>query len=172
MSEIFVYGGTLDPIHSGHIGVIREVLSEQRAVLVAPTTQNPWKSSPASPLAMRIEMILIVLRHEALPISDQLQPGMVCVFREGYTYAADLVDTLRRDHDEAITWVTGPDIASEVPRWKDWDRLQISHYVAKEYENNLRGTEIRKGHKAIHPALEEYIAKHKLYGESPGSEAP
>lgn len=165
MSEIYIYGGTLDPIHSGHIGVIREILRDDRAILVAPTTQNPWKSSTASPLKNRLEMIEIVFLYEGLPLSATLKPGAISLHRNGYIYAAELVNQLRKDREEPITWVTGPDIADEVTKWKDWNSLEIDHYVAKEYADNLRGTEIRKGDKTMHPALREYIKSNGLYSE-------
>ena len=67
-SEVAVFGGTFDPFTFGHLDVVKQLLEQfrVRCVVIAPSSQNPWKEEQATPLEIRREMILAVLDAERI----------------------------------------------------------------------------------------------------------
>lgn len=168
--KIFVFGGTFDPVHEGHLGVIGEVESLCDLLVLAPTKKNPWKKASGTSFEQRIEMLEIVLNFEKISYSKNIAQShkgiYLCEYE--YSFAKELVFWLRKNvepekNDLEITWVVGPDIASEVTRWKDWDSLNTAVHVADSYAKDLHSTDVREGSKNCHPAIKSFIATKKLY---------
>ncbi len=149
-----VFGGTFDPIHEGHLGVIRQLVAHFPKVIVAPTSQNPWKTD-ATKLSHRVVMINLALKWEGLDLAAS-------VYEDGYVYAIDLVRKLGESEPMPLFWVVGEDIAPEVEKWRDFEPAQVAVIVAP-IRIPIHATEIRQSSAGLHPAIVDYAATNGLY---------
>lgn len=159
-----IFGGTFDPIHLGHISVIRSCLSLCPRLLIAATAQNPWKQTQPTALDVRKEMINAVLVAEKIKICSSLFEEGVHVSEVAYTYAEEIVTALRAENDKAeLYWVVGEDAKDDVSNWRNWISLSVTTLIAP-IVINVHATEIRENPSRIHPALLPIAKKHQLYG--------
>jgi nicotinate-nucleotide adenylyltransferase len=124
-----VLGGTLDPIHMGHVEaalVAREALALDR-VLVIPAHVPPHRTTPASSPFHRFAMVALAVNGvEGLAASDMelLEPG------PSYT-----ADTLLRLHAHGhaasqIFFITGADAFAEIETWNRYPAvLEFANFV-------------------------------------------
>jgi len=162
--EVVVFGGTFDPLHSGHLSAIEFLRNRYRRVVVATTDKNPWKESQPTDFWKRIEMISLVLAAEFIPFQLGGYPFTepVTVSDFPYVYAKDFVEHLGELGVERIGWAAGPDVAPEMSNWKGWSTLNVGAVSVPE-EIPLRATPIRAGEEQLHPALENFVQRNKLY---------
>lgn len=150
--DFYIFGGTFDPIHEGHVGVVREILSQNKKLVIAPTESNPLKSNSESSFEKRLEMIKKVLAYEKINFSEEQDAKLyLCKFK--YTYVCDFVQWWRDKYSGQLYWVVGPDLVEQVKSWKNWDKLNLGLYVAKNYANDLHSSDVRNSIRPIHPAL-------------------
>ena len=130
MTRIGILGGTLDPIHCGHMAAAvgaRDAFDLSR-VLVLPSRVPPHRpvqpvASPFHRFAMACLAVSGVPRFEAS--DDELRS-------EGPSYTAD---TLERQHARGvgasqIFFITGADAFAEIATWKRYpDVLDLANFV-------------------------------------------
>ena len=155
-NDYVVYGGSFDPIHLGHLGVIQRLLKVFSLVVIAPCSENPWKDRLLTSLEQRIAMLEIVLQAEGI------DPAAFSIDDGGYTYSEEVVHRQRKKRSGKLFWASGEDSAADVDKWRNWHKLDVI-VISVSIELNLHSTEIRQREKEIHPALIEYIQKNKLY---------
>lgn len=159
-----IFGGTFDPIHLGHVSVIRSCLSLCPRLLLAATAQNPWKQTSATALNIRKEMIHAVLAAEKIPVYSTLSEKGVHVSDLAYVYAEEIVTSLRTANARAeLYWVVGEDAKDEVSKWRNWNSLSVTTLIAP-IVINVHATNIRENPSLLHPALLPIAKKHHLYG--------
>lgn len=146
-----IFGGSFDPIHAGHISVIRRLKLFFDEVCLAPTAQNPWKAHSPMPLSDRIEMINMALNFEAI----QAQ-----VYTAGYTYVDEIVDSFKKP----VFWAVGDDIKDSVFKWRSWDSMGL-FVVPIPFEIDTSSTRARSGETAYHPAIKGYINSKGFYSD-------
>lgn len=150
--DYYIFGGTFDPIHEGHVGVVRELLSKNKNVVIAPTESNPFKNSPSYSFDQRLEMVKKVLAYEKIEFGIKLPSNLfLCDYK--YNFVCDFVDWWKAHYGGNLFWVIGPDLVNEVQKWKNWSQLNLQVYVAKNYANDLHSTDVRNQIRPIHPAL-------------------
>ena len=160
---IVVFGGSFDPMHVGHVQAIRRLCARFPQVIVAPTSQNPWKSGASATFDERLEMIRRVLTHESLNFVETFRPNAPLVLEHHpYTFAKDFVVYLRSLTAREVTWAVGEDAADEPVRWKDWDRLGVA-VITVPIEIDTHATDVRKGAACAHPAIRQFIRERGLY---------
>ena len=158
--EFYVFGGTFDPPHQGHVGVIREL--KDKTVIIAPTLANPFKNESKYNFEQRISMLKKVLDYEKIEYQDLVSEECsdiekkVLISKFKYEYVTDLVDWIKSKYDCKLTWVIGPDLVEQVKTWKNWDKMNLDLFVSKIHADNLRSTEVRELKKKIHPALVDF----------------
>jgi len=126
INRILLFGGTFDPIHYGHMGLL-DIVSRQLNiddVFLIPTKQPPWKSQMA-PLEHRLEMVRL-----ALPDSRY----HVCTYeieQEGINYSIDTVKHFKELYPTSdIYYLIGTDQAALFHEWKDALNLsRLAHIV-------------------------------------------
>ncbi len=117
-----VFGGTFDPVHTGHIGLADYLLKTGRAsrVVFLPAPHPPHKPglTPA-PFADRAAMLRAAIAG---------RPGMsvseIEAERPGPSYTVDTLDVLKKRHPaERFVWMIGSDSLNQLHLWYEAERL-------------------------------------------------
>ena len=118
-----VYGGTFDPIHTGHLAIARGVVAHcgLDRLLFVPSARPPHKQGHAmAPPDDRYRMAELATRHDPrLEVSDTE------INRPGLSYTVDTLEELRRKYGGAseIHLVLGADSLLEIDTWHAPDRI-------------------------------------------------
>jgi nicotinate-nucleotide adenylyltransferase len=129
--RIALYGGTFDPVHSGHLEVARRVseLFEIDEVIFIPAQLAPHKTG--RPVTEPIH------RYAMLALATQDDPRLLISTFEldapDRRYTVDTVAHFQRTFGEAteLFFIMGADSWSEIKTWREWERLlkMTSHIV-------------------------------------------
>ncbi len=122
MKKLVVFGGTFNPIHNGHLAIIRALAARDDVgtVLVIPTRVPPHKVEPGLPDgAVRLALCrLAVADLEKVEVSDiELRRP-----KKSYTF-----DTLTELHnaapDRPLVLCCGGDMLTTLPTWYRYDGI-------------------------------------------------
>ncbi|MGF1656017.1 MAG: nicotinate-nucleotide adenylyltransferase [Verrucomicrobiales bacterium] len=117
-----IYGGTFDPIHTGHLILVREAAHQAglEKVLVIPAAQNPFKSDDQSSSAE----VRFAMTELALEGDDLLDACDVEIQRTGPSYTIDTVRELQAKFPE-VDWylLVGGDILEHLNDWREAEEL-------------------------------------------------
>ena len=143
-----VYGGSFDPIHAGHVSMIRRAVDIGYHVLIVPAFRHAFGKQSA-PFEHRLRMC-----HLALDVSLQTRARVCEVERHLATgdgnpvYTYDVLHHLRDRLQQPLSLLVGPDIAAEWQRWhrhadidREFGRLSLpaTHAVrSSEVRQRLR----------------------------------
>ena len=124
--SIALFGGTFDPIHSGHIAVAQAAQRRFHldAIYFIPSSRPPHKTKAAlAPFPHRYAMI-------ALACADHqgFLPSLAEAETNGASprvfYTIDTVREFRRRHpDDHVYFILGADQFLEIPTWKSYEAL-------------------------------------------------
>ena len=112
------FGGSFNPIHSGHLicaRAVAEAAGFDRVVLI-PSAQPPHKAGDTSLASAhhRFAMCQAAIKGEGLFEVDDLE-----LHRAGPSYTIDTVRQLRGRGHAQISWLIGADMARSLPRWHE-----------------------------------------------------
>ena len=124
--KIGIYGGTFNPPHLGHLTAARAVfeLLKLDRLLFIPAGMPPHKTLPAgSPTAeQRLEMTR--LAAEQLGLGDKVQVLDLEIHREGRSYTADTLETLRAQYPNDELWLLmGTDMFLTLQAWHEPEKV-------------------------------------------------
>ncbi len=115
-----LFGGTFDPIHTGHLIVAETVRSDFKLdrILFIPAEKPPHKrDSYLSPSTVRLKMVeLAISRHPNFEISD------VEIQRGGTSYTVDTVRWFLESKEwrkDVLYLIVGSDSLLEMETWRD-----------------------------------------------------
>jgi nicotinate-nucleotide adenylyltransferase len=194
--KIGVFGGTFDPVHTGHLILADQVRDQEGLdkVLLAPTAVPPHKDKEEQiDIAHRLEMVRLALagQPELELCRFEADPGKV-------SYSIETLDRLREEFPPGaeIRFILGADQLDAIETWKEYDRLlkEYGLYVAgrpgagqeevfRRYENYVRvvqmplieisATDIRRRVRdgrsirfLVPGPVEDYIYRNKIYTAS------
>ena len=184
---IGIFGGSFDPIHSGHIILAEDLIEKDlfERIIFVPANVSPLKNCfPEATFNDRIKMIKLATKaYSHIDVSDIEKDTNI-------SYTIDTIRRLSKDTHN-IGLIIGMDQAFQFPEWRSPNEILslIPVYVllrtTKEKSNNpymkrfkvlktrvidISSTEIRqrvKEGKSIHlfvpEVVEEYIKKNHLY---------
>lgn len=121
--RIAIYGGTFDPVHSGHLEIARKV-SQLFAIdkfLFVPARVAPHKTDR--------EVSSSFHRYAMLVVATQTEPRLcVSTFeleRPERQYTVDTLSHFRARFGEStdLLFVMGVDSWAEITTWREWERL-------------------------------------------------
>ncbi|HJZ51921.1 MAG TPA: nicotinate-nucleotide adenylyltransferase [Candidatus Acidoferrales bacterium] len=122
---VALFGGTFDPIHSGHIAVAQAAQKRFHidAIYFVPSSRPPHKHKPAlTPFLHRYTMVALGCANHAYlhPSLAEAPDGAAShVF-----YTIDTVRRFRREHpDDHLYFIVGADQFLEIPTWKNYEAL-------------------------------------------------
>lgn len=179
MRRYAVYGGSFDPIHAGHVSMIRRAVGLGCHVIIVPAFRHAFGKQSA-PFEHRLRMCRLAL--------DTALQAHACVCdierrlagddgEPVYTY--EVLRHLRGRLQQPLSLLVGPDIAAEWQRWQrhaDIDRefgrlsLPATHAVrSSDVRRQLRqGTAPASLGEMIPEAVAAYIAAEGLYRGASG----
>ena len=141
MKRIGIFGGTFNPIHSGHVGVALKAAAEYRLdrVLVVPAARNPFKEGCGAD-ALRWTLVKYACAPHAV-----LEPCDIELKRGGPSYTIDTVRAVKARHPAAqLFFIVGDDIITEVSRWREADELARLVTFVPYLRTPESSTEIRR----------------------------
>jgi nicotinate-nucleotide adenylyltransferase len=108
---IYLYGGSFNPLHNGHLAIIRHFAGMKDArLLVAPTVQHAFGKS-LTPFETRAQWV-----KNSCPSAE--------ILRADSPYMAETCEAiLKNNPGETIRLVVGSDILWERHKWHRWDDL-------------------------------------------------
>ena len=121
MKRIGIFGGSFNPVHSGHVGVALRAAAEHSLdkVLVVPAARNPFKEGSGAD-ALRWTLVKYACAdHPVLePFDFELRSG-------GVSYSIDTVRAVRELHPGAeLFFIIGEDNIADLGRWKEPEELR------------------------------------------------
>lgn len=127
MPKVGLFGGTFDPIHSGHLRLARTALRRFRldCVYFIPSGLPPHKSGQGmSPFLHRYAMVALACSGEARFVPSLLEAGTDLAGRQRH-YSADTVASVRRrlGREAKIYFLMGADQYKTLTSWKRWRKL-------------------------------------------------
>lgn len=117
-----LYGGSFDPVHAGHVSLVRILLQRELAdvVHVVPARQSPFKPGPSGASATdRLHLAELAFMDVTGAEVDPREIG-----RSGPSYTVDTLGELVRKFGDA-DWrlIVGADTVADFSRWRDPERL-------------------------------------------------
>jgi len=122
--RVALYGGTFDPVHSGHIAVARELqeLFALDEVLLIPAFVAPHKrGARVTPALHRHAMIALATQHEPHARISTIE--LDCPARP---YTIETIERVQLERGAAVWrtfFVMGADSWLEIETWHEWQRL-------------------------------------------------
>ena len=129
--RIALYGGTFDPVHSGHLEIARRVseLFEIEKVLFIPAQVAPHKvGRPVTPSVHRYAMLALATQND-----PRLSISTFELDAPDRRYTVETVEYFRAKFGDSteLFFIMGADSWSEITTWREWQRLltMIGHIV-------------------------------------------
>ena len=139
MADIAVYSGSFNPLHIGHLAIIRHLIEEADydMVYLIVSPKNPLKDgiSSASATDRYNAAIAAVNRHfsettSTSKINRVLVDDIELTMPEPH-YTIRTLDALKeREPGNTFTFVMGADSLADIRRWKDYSRILSDFGVA------------------------------------------
>jgi nicotinate-nucleotide adenylyltransferase len=176
-----LYGGTFDPIHNGHLHVIKELISRNIVdhLLVLPAGEPRLReNNPIATGAQRRAMCQLAVNSLAPEIKSRVEVNPIEVLREGPSYTIDTVEAVAQTYPEdSIVVIVGTDAYANIDQWHRAEELkQMVEFVVIARPDfpgapNLdldaiavSATQIReKSSDEVPAAVAAYIKEHNLY---------
>jgi len=130
MTRIGLFGGSFDPVHTGHLLVAqaaREELDLDRLFFI-PAAQSPFKPDrKPSPPEERMRLLRLALAGKTWCEVDPQE-----INRGGISFSIDTVRNYVRRYPEAqIFYLVGADNVSQLPKWREAaDLAKLAEFVA------------------------------------------
>lgn len=121
--RIAVFGGTFDPVHKGHVAVLRaaaEALKPDK-IIVAPAYKNPLKTSmPGASANQRVTMC-----KKAFSGISNVSVCLYEIRKKKPVYTIETIRYLRKrfGQNKEYIFICGSDTAKNLSRWRDIDKL-------------------------------------------------
>ena len=122
MKKIALFGGTFNPVHNGHINLLKSIDEKFcfDEILLIPSHIPPHKQAKnLAPGKMRMKML-------ALAFEDMEKAG-VCdieLTQKGKSYTVDTVKKLKRIFPNAeLYFIIGSDMLFTFDKWKNWREI-------------------------------------------------
>ena len=130
MEQTAIYSGSFNPLHIGHLEILRHLVRDFDWVLLVVSPRNPLKSTAtASNAKERLDAARkAVARHPELlgkvEVSD-------IEFRLGEpNYTIRTLEALKSEYPQSELWlIIGGDQLSDFRRWKDYPRILLDHGI-------------------------------------------
>lgn len=131
MKRIGILGGTFDPVHQGHLALVRAAQKALRLdrVYLVPTYSTPLKSAASASASDRAAMLRLCAR--GIPFA---KVSLYEVQKKGRSYTVDTLRHFKKRHPKAeLFFIGGSDLVRTFPRWKNpKEILRLAHFAIAE----------------------------------------
>jgi nicotinate-nucleotide adenylyltransferase len=122
---IGLFGGTFDPIHSGHLAAARAACREfgLSEVHFVPSARPPHKrAGEMAPFADRYAMVVLACAGHPDLVASRLEAD---TRRRRPYYTLETIERARRKFGSRVKlyFLVGADSFQEIPTWKEWEKL-------------------------------------------------
>lgn len=128
MKPIGIFGGTFDPVHSGHLRVIVEIIENFNLdkLRVIPCGTPPIKSAAIATPIQRINMLRLAVSNQQNVIIDDIE-----THRNGPSYTVDTLTEIKERYPRSPLYlILGTDAFLGLNRWHRWrDILSLAHII-------------------------------------------
>lgn len=121
--KIGIYGGSFNPVHLGHIGIVKRAIEDLGLDLVKVVVANvsPFKTDTANESFPWNREELVRAAFADMP---KVEVDDRELRRGGVSYAIDTVREIAAEHEGAeLYFIIGEDSLEGLPRWKDYEEL-------------------------------------------------
>ena len=186
--KLFIFGGSFDPPHRGHLEIIKYCSKHSDKLLLIPAANSPLKNKP--PVAEgyhRIKMLKLMIQDIDSPIEvDEWE-----INQSGSCYTFETIQYLIKKYpDSNFSMVMGADQLIKFHRWKNYEGIMSSVQILgfnrdscdftppdemnltwlKDFKVDISSSIIRgkiaKGDSSdndLPPSIQRYIQNNKLY---------
>lgn len=120
MANTVIYGGTFNPVHIGHVNLIRHIMAcgEYDRLLLIPAASPPHKEAPAlAPAQARIEMCRLATADIPNVVIDDWE-----IKKGGKSYTVDTITYLKKSYpNDSFFLLMGADMYLTFTQWKQWE---------------------------------------------------
>ena len=137
--NIGIFGGSFNPIHSGHLAIARAALEQCRL-------DEVWLMvSPQNPLKQQSELLDDSLRFEMAQKALEGINGVIACDYEFYlpkpSYTWNTLQNLSKDYpDHRFSFLIGGDNWAHFERWRHWKDILRNYDVVVYPRDNYHGT--------------------------------
>lgn len=139
MSNIIIFGGTFDPIHNGHLRIIKHAQDYLKGRVILVPAKTPCWKNPTESSMDRLEMIKIALKSYNLNdvIVSEYELNACC----DINYSIDTLKHFKQTYkNDNIYLIIGADQANLFHKWKDADLIskmcQVVYINRPDYSIN------------------------------------
>ena len=179
--RIGIYGGTFDPIHNGHLHVIRELLTQSIVdrILVIPAGEPRLRDgAPQATGAQRRAMCQLAVNELESELRSKIEVNPIEILRTGPSYTIDTVEAIAQTYpDDELVLIVGTDAYEKIDQWHRIDDLRklvtleiierpgFSSSAARTIGAiDVSATQVRLRHtEQVPPSVAAYIKEHNLY---------
>lgn len=130
------YGGTFDPVHSGHLAIARAARDVLAApVHLMPAADPPHRPAPGASAEQRCQMLRLALADETGLQLDRLELERAARQSGRPSYTVDTLTELRQAFgaDTPLAWLVGADSLLSLAAWHRWQALfGLAHFIVAE----------------------------------------
>ena len=121
--RIALYGGTFDPVHSGHLEIARRVseVFEIEKVIFVPAQVAPHKVGwPVTEPLHRFAMLALATQDDSRLVVSTFE-----LDEPDRRYTVDTIEHFQRELNDSteLFFIMGADSWSEITTWREWERL-------------------------------------------------
>ena len=140
MKHVFLYFGSFNPIHKGHMALAEHVIGQGLCdgVIFIVSPQNPLKEADGlMPELARFEMVETACLESKYP--QAIQASAIEFLLDKPSYTIDTLRYLTQNHGKEMRFsvLMGADIIPQLDKWKDYrellDKYDIYVYPRKGY---------------------------------------
>lgn len=136
-NAIAIFGGSFDPVHIGHIEVIKAALKNLKIdkLIIVPAFQNPFKNKTGADAKTRLRWL-----KEATAGIDSIEISSYEISQNRPVPTVETVQALKGAYDK-IYLIIGADNVAQLPQWHDYERLRslVSFVVATRSGSEISG---------------------------------
>ena len=131
---IALFGGTFDPIHNGHLHVIKELLGSKRfeKIIVIPSGDPQLRAVPIASSKDRLAIVQLAIAD--LKLGDLVEVSDYEITKDEPSFAIDTARYFMKIYpDQELSWIIGSDAYSKVDQWRESEALrQLISFIVIE----------------------------------------
>lgn len=122
MKKIGLFGGSFDPVHTGHIQIARIAMEQLHLdeLQFIPTGHNPWKNDEEASSIDRVKMLELAVKNENKMVINDIELQMNSL----KNYTIDTLKLLKKQHPNyQYYYIMGMDQATLFHQWKSAQKI-------------------------------------------------